>query len=111
MSATDSPAEDRAVLEVNDHVLTITMVRHEKRNAIDGAMTLALDAALNKLDDDPDLWVGIITGGPEMFCAGTDMAATSGSPNSAASSSSTPAAASSPTSSTTPAGCTAPTVR
>lgn len=56
------------------------MTRHEKRNAIDGEMTLALDAALNTLDDDSDLWVGIITGGPAMFCAGTDMAATSGSP-------------------------------
>lgn len=46
-------------------MLTITMVRHDKRNAIDGAMTLALDAALNRLDDDPDLWVGIITGGTD----------------------------------------------
>jgi len=72
--------EGRVELEINDHVMTITMVRHTKRNAIDGEMTQALDAALNRLDDDPDLWVGIITGGPDMFCAGTDMAATSGTP-------------------------------
>ncbi len=72
--------DDRVDLEINDHVMTITMVRHSKRNAIDGEMTQALDAALNRLDDDPGLWVGIITGGPDMFCAGTDMAATSGSP-------------------------------
>ena len=39
----------------DDHVLVITMVRHAKRNAIDGAMTLALDAALNRLEDEADL--------------------------------------------------------
>jgi enoyl-CoA hydratase/carnithine racemase len=72
--------KERVSIEVRDHVLLITMTREEKRNAIDGAMTEALDGALNRLDDDPDLWVGIISGGPAMFCAGTDMAATSGSP-------------------------------
>lgn len=74
------PTSDRATVEVNDHVMTITLTRTDKRNAIDGEMTLALDAALNRLDDDPDLWVGIITGGTQFFCAGTDMAATSGPP-------------------------------
>ena len=71
---------DRVITEVVDHTLVITMVRHAKRNAIDGHMTQALDAALNRLDDEPDLWVGILTGGPDMFCAGTDMGATSGTP-------------------------------
>ncbi len=75
-----APSNNRVQTNVEDHILVITMVRHEKRNAIDGEMTQALDAALNQLDDDPDLWVGIITGGTEMFCAGTDMAATSGTP-------------------------------
>lgn len=70
----------RAAVERRDHILVVTMTREDKRNAIDGEMTLALDAALNELEDDPNLWVGIITGGPRMFCAGTDMAATSGSP-------------------------------
>jgi len=56
------------------------MIRHAKRNAIDGHMTQAIDAAMNQLDDDPDLWIGVLTGGPDMFCAGTDMAATSGRP-------------------------------
>ena len=72
--------DPRTTLAVQDHILIITMTRPNKRNAIDGEMTLALDAALNRLEDDPDLWVGIITGGPDMFCAGTDMAATSGAP-------------------------------
>ena len=71
---------DRVVTEVAGHVLVVTMVRHQKRNAIDAEMTQAIDAAMNRLDDDPDLWVGVLTGGPDMFCAGTDMAATSGTP-------------------------------
>ncbi len=71
---------DRVLVERRDHLLIATMNRHDKRNAIDGEMTLALDAALNELDDDPELWVGILTGGSDMFCAGTDMAATSGRP-------------------------------
>lgn len=73
-------AADRVQTEVVGRTLVITMVRHDKRNAIDGHMTNALDAALNRLDDDPELWIGILTGGPDMFCAGTDMAATSGTP-------------------------------
>ena len=70
----------RVRTEVRDHVLIVTMTRHDKRNAIDGAMTQALDAALNRLEDDPDLWVAVLTGGTDFFCAGTDMAATSGPP-------------------------------
>jgi enoyl-CoA hydratase/carnithine racemase len=77
---TDQTNEPRVETEIRGHALIITMVRHAKRNAIDGEMTLALDAALNRLDDEDDLWVGILTGGPDMFCAGTDMAATSGTP-------------------------------
>ena len=72
--------QERVHTEVHGHTLVVTMVRHAKRNAIDGEMTQAIDAALNRLDDDPDLWIGILTGGPDMFCAGTDMAATSGTP-------------------------------
>ncbi|SNQ47589.1 hypothetical protein FRACA_1980007 [Frankia canadensis] len=32
------------------------------------------DAALNLLDDD-DLWVGVLTGTPTVFCAGSDLTA------------------------------------
>ena len=72
--------EQRTHVEIQDHVLIITMTRQAKRNAIDGKMTQALDTALNRLEDESDLWAAIITGGPDMFCAGTDMAASSGTP-------------------------------
>ena len=56
-------------------VLIITMERAEKRNAIDRAMADALDDALNELDDDQDLWAGILTGSADVFSAGSDLTA------------------------------------
>ena len=66
--------------ERQGRVLVIRMERVAKRNAIDASMTEAMDAALNLLDDDPELWAGVLTGGNEVFSAGTDMAAGSGTP-------------------------------
>lgn len=55
------------------NVLVIRMTREAKRNAVDRKMADALDAALNELDDDDSLWVGILTGGESIFCAGSDL--------------------------------------
>lgn len=57
------------------HVLVISIDRPAKRNAIDRATADALDAALNMLDDDHDLWVGVLTGTPTGFSAGSDLTA------------------------------------
>lgn len=57
------------------HVLVISMQREQKRNAVDRAMADALDAALNELDDDHELWVGVLTGTPAVFSAGSDLSA------------------------------------
>ncbi len=51
----------------------IVIDRPEKRNAINAEVTEGIDAALNELDDNPDLWAGVITGTPTMFSAGTDI--------------------------------------
>lgn len=59
----------------DDHVLIIGMRREEKRNAINRALALAIDDALNRLDDEADLWVGVLSGTPMVFSAGSDMAA------------------------------------
>jgi enoyl-CoA hydratase len=58
-----------------DHVLVITMERTEKRNAINRAMADGLDDALNELDDDQDLWAGVLTGSADVFSAGSDLTA------------------------------------
>jgi len=56
------------------------MTRTAKRNAINPAMTAALDEALNTFEDDPDQWVAILTGDEAAFSAGSDLAETSGEP-------------------------------
>jgi enoyl-CoA hydratase len=56
-------------------VLVISMSRAAKRNAIDRAMADALDEALNELDDDADLWAGVLTGTADVFSAGSDLTA------------------------------------
>jgi enoyl-CoA hydratase/carnithine racemase len=47
--------------------------RAEKRNAMNSEMTRGLDAALSRLDDDPELWIGILTGVESVFSAGSDL--------------------------------------
>ena len=59
--------------ERRGHILVIRMEREAKRNAIDQAMTLGIDEALNLLDDDDKLWAGVITGTATVFSAGTDL--------------------------------------
>ncbi|MCH6168443.1 enoyl-CoA hydratase-related protein [Pseudonocardia alaniniphila] len=67
-------------VERRARILLVRMERAAKRNAIDAGMTAALDAALNELDDDPELWAGVLAGSPEAFSAGTDLVAGAGGP-------------------------------
>jgi enoyl-CoA hydratase len=68
---------DRSFLTVErtDHVLVISMQRGEKYNAINRQMADELDAALSQLDDDGELWAGVLTGTSDAFCAGSDLTA------------------------------------
>ena len=70
----------RVRTEQDGTVLLIRMTRPEKHNAIDAAMTRGLDAALDRLDDDPGLRCGVLLGGDRAFCAGTDVAVGPGAP-------------------------------
>src|ERR1700744_2560149 len=77
-----SADEIAARVDVQRHgaVLLVRMRRDDKRNAIDVAMTRALDAALDLLDDDPDLRCGVLGGGPRIFSAGADVSGGPGAP-------------------------------
>jgi enoyl-CoA hydratase len=61
------------VQEQHDRVLVVRIEREEKRNAIDRATTEGIDAALDRLEDDPELRVGVISGTASVFSAGTDL--------------------------------------
>jgi enoyl-CoA hydratase len=56
-------------------VLVITMRREAKRNAVDRGLADAISAALDELDDDDQLWCGVLSGGPSFFSAGSDLTA------------------------------------
>lgn len=56
-----------------DRILVISMQRAQKRNAVNRELALGISAALDMLDDDDDLWVGVLTGTTEVFSAGTDL--------------------------------------
>lgn len=61
-----------------DHVAVITLDRPEKRNAINSEMTRALDAAVKRVEADPDIRVAILTSSnDQVFCAGADLGAIS----------------------------------
>lgn len=64
---------DLVVVEHHDDVLLVRINRPHKRNAIDHDVTVAIDAALNRLEDEDGLRVGVLTGGDAVFSAGSDM--------------------------------------
>jgi enoyl-CoA hydratase len=74
------PAENTVIKESRGRILVITLDRADKRNAIDASITAGLDAALNELEDDPELACGVLTGGPHVFSAGADLASGPGDP-------------------------------
>jgi enoyl-CoA hydratase/carnithine racemase len=55
------------------HTLVVSMQRASKRNAVNRELADAIDAALDELDDDPDLWAGVLTGTTTVFSAGSDL--------------------------------------
>jgi enoyl-CoA hydratase len=58
-----------------DNILVITLQRPEVKNAIDSDMSLGVLAALEALDGDSALRVGVLTGAGGVFCAGMDLKA------------------------------------
>ncbi len=55
------------------NVAIITMNRPEARNAINGEMAQTMEAALDQMENDPEVWVGILTAVGKAFCAGADL--------------------------------------
>jgi enoyl-CoA hydratase len=66
--------------EVRGKVAIITLNRPEARNAVNGDVASGLEAAIDKLETDSNVWVGVLaanTTGQErpVFCAGADLKA------------------------------------
>ena len=67
---------DQAILtEDRDGVLIVTINRPDARNAVNGDVATGMAAALDRLDGEGDLRVGIVTGAGGYFSAGMDLKA------------------------------------
>jgi enoyl-CoA hydratase len=76
MSAEQAVASAEAVLaERRGNVLLITINRPDVRNAVNGAVAEGIATALDQLDDDDELSVGVLTGAGGYFSAGMDLGA------------------------------------
>jgi enoyl-CoA hydratase len=62
-------------VESDGDVLVITIDRPEARNAVNLTVAEGIAAALDRLDSDAELRVGILTGAGGTFCAGMDLKA------------------------------------
>jgi enoyl-CoA hydratase/carnithine racemase len=69
-------SEDPAVLtERRERVLIITINRPDQRNAVNAAVAHGIAAALDELDAEPSLSLGVLTGAGKGFSAGMDLKA------------------------------------
>ncbi|MGK2948141.1 MAG: crotonase/enoyl-CoA hydratase family protein [Acidimicrobiales bacterium] len=51
----------------------IKINRPEARNAVNGAVAQGIEEAIDQIEADDSVWVGILTGEPPVFCAGADL--------------------------------------
>ena len=64
--------------ETQGRIAVITLNRPDARNAINGDVAAGLEAAIDKLEADPTVWVGVLRANTEgqqkpVFCAGADL--------------------------------------
>lgn len=70
------PTQAQTVLvEIDGPILVVTINRPQARNAIDRATSQAIADAIDRLDADPQLSVGIVTGAGGHFSSGMDLKA------------------------------------
>lgn len=65
---------DAVLVEASDGVISVTLNRPEKRNAIDSEIIDGLIAVQQQLKDDSTARVVVLAGAGDCFCAGLDMA-------------------------------------
>jgi enoyl-CoA hydratase len=64
--------------DVRERVAVITLNRPDARNAVNREVALGLEAAIDRLENDPDVWVGVLCANTAdqprpVFCAGADL--------------------------------------
>ena len=59
--------------ETRGRVALLTIRRPEARNAVNAEVARSMEAAIDRLEADDDLWCGIVAGEGEVFSAGADL--------------------------------------
>ena len=54
-------------------IAVIKINRPEARNAVNSAVAEGIEAAIDEMEAKDEIWLGIITGEPPVFCAGADL--------------------------------------
>jgi enoyl-CoA hydratase len=67
--------ESAVLVEPRERVLVITINRPDQRNAVNAAVATGIAEALDRLDADTGLSIGVITGAGKGFCSGMDLKA------------------------------------
>lgn len=70
-----STPETPVLTEIRGHTLVITINRPKSRNAVDSAVAQGIAAAVDELDANTELRVGVLTGAGGTFSAGMDLKA------------------------------------
>ena len=71
---------DIVLYEVKGRVAVITLNRPDARNAVNGDVAAGMEAAIDKMEEDPEVWVGVLLANTEgqerpVFSAGADLKA------------------------------------
>src|SRR4051794_8439746 len=61
--------------EVQGRVGVMRINRPEARNAINPEVAAGIEAGIDQIENDPETWVGVLTGEGSVFCAGADLKA------------------------------------
>ncbi|UCE87726.1 MAG: crotonase/enoyl-CoA hydratase family protein [Deltaproteobacteria bacterium] len=70
-----SVGTEHLIVEKDGPVVTVTMNRPERRNALSPEMLVGMYDAWQMIDEDADVRVAILTGGGGTFCSGADLKA------------------------------------
>ena len=66
---------DSVRVERDGRIAVVTIARPSQRNAIDPETSVAMNAAFEAIEADDGVWVSVLTGEGEVFCAGADLKA------------------------------------
>lgn len=71
---------DIVTYETRDRVALITLNRPEARNAVNGDVAEGMEAAIDRMEADDEVWIGVLQANTEgqtkpVFCAGADLKA------------------------------------